>query len=84
MARTWELVALGAVGSPVTFTIANSGGTDATNVVVSTNISAFVLGSDLCNGQTPGEDHRDLYRYFDLRTVGTDAVGALSRACLLR
>jgi len=45
-------VALGDVGIPVTFTVKNTGGTDATGVSVTSNNAAFVLGNDGCTGQT--------------------------------
>jgi hypothetical protein len=45
-------VALGEVGTPVTFTVKNTGGTDATGVAVTSNNAAFVLGNDGCTGQT--------------------------------
>ena len=45
-------VALGEVGTPVTFTIKNINGTDATGVVVTSNNSAFLLGNDGCTGMT--------------------------------
>jgi hypothetical protein len=45
-------VALGEVGTPVTFTVRNTGGTDAMGVFVTSNNSAFVLGNDGCTGQT--------------------------------
>ena len=45
-------VALGDVGTPVTFTVKNTGGTDATGVSVTSNNAAFVLGNDGCTGQT--------------------------------
>jgi hypothetical protein len=45
-------VILGDTGTPVTFTIANTGSGDATNIIVTSNNSAFVLGNDGCTGQT--------------------------------
>ena len=43
---------LGATGTPVTFTIKNNGGTDATGVTIASNNPAFVLGNDTCTGVT--------------------------------
>jgi len=45
-------VVLGETGTPVTFTIKNTGGTDAAGVGVASNNSAFVLGNDGCTGMT--------------------------------
>ena len=45
-------VVLGETGTPVTFTIKNSGGTDATGVTVTSNNTAFVIGNDGCTGMT--------------------------------
>jgi hypothetical protein len=45
-------VVLGETGTPVTFTLKNTGGTDAAGVGVASNNSAFVLGNDGCTGMT--------------------------------